>query len=145
MTSVCSHKHLTLIMQIIADADDFSSQPRLVLSHFPSAQINVMGPAAGQWAVQHAWLIEKSKEIKTIALLNWGARKVMKKRWPRRLRANGKRKADMHRYYSYYWWFKSFTEKRGMMGILLLNLSDFAGAVNLTSEVSTSFSPTFPR
>lgn len=29
-------------------ADDFSSQPRSVLSHFLSAQINVMGPAAGQ-------------------------------------------------------------------------------------------------
>lgn len=59
----------------------------------------------------------------------------MKKRWSRRLRANGKRKADMHRYYSYYWWFKSFTEKRGMMGILLLNLSNFAGAVNPRYEV----------
>lgn len=59
----------------------------------------------------------------------------MKKRWPRRLRANGKRKADMHRYYRYYWWFKSFTEKRGMMGILLLDLSNFSGAVNLTYEV----------
>lgn len=103
----------------------------------PSAQINVMGPAAGQWAVKHAWLIEKSKEIKTIALLNWGARKVMKKRGPRRRSANGKRKVDMRWYYSHYQSLKVLLRSEAWWECCdsPFNLSDFAGAVNLTSDV----------
>lgn len=79
--------HSSIIVPLYHNTDNSASFLLIIsyplwccgLSCFPSTQINVMGPRAGQWAMKHAWLIEKSKEIKTILLLNRRAQKVMKR------------------------------------------------------------------